>query len=205
MNASRPLFEVDELRTKHVGPLSLALARGESLVLSGPSGTGKSLLLRAMADLDPHEGRVLLDGREQSEYPVTEWRHQVAYLPAESAWWADTVGEHFNNPQSIAWKKLGFETVVSDWNISRLSSGERQRLALLRMLENQPRVLLLDEPTANLDAENTALVESLVADYRDHYEAVIVWVSHDRAQLERLQARVIELNKPEKPRGDHDE
>lgn len=193
MNASQSLFEVDELRTLHVGPLSFSLDPGESLVLSGPSGTGKSLLLRAMADLDVHEGRVLLAGREQVDYRVVDWRHQVGYLPAESAWWDETVGEHFLSPESIDWSQLGFEKEVTQWNVSRLSSGERQRLAILRMLENQPKVLLLDEPTANLDADNTQLVEKLIMEYVAEHDAAIVWVSHDQDQQQRLGATVINI------------
>ena len=188
-----PLFLADALRTKHVGPVSFTIDPGETLVLTGPSGTGKSLLLRAMADLDAHEGSVQLDGREQSDYKVTEWRCQVGYMPAESAWWADSVGEHFRDPGSIDWAQLGFAEDVTDWSVARLSSGERQRLALLRLLENRPRVLLLDEPTANLDSDNTALVEKLVSAYQARHATACVWVSHDSEQAERLDAHIINL------------
>jgi ABC-type iron transport system FetAB ATPase subunit len=187
------LFSVENLRTMHVGPLDFDLRASESLVLSGPSGSGKSLLLRAMADLDRHQGTVCLKGKEQSEYRATDWRSEVAYLPADSAWWADTVGEHFRNTDSVNWHSLGFTDEVQSWTVSRLSSGERQRLALLRMLENSPRVLLLDEPTANLDRENTLLVENMITRYVQDHEAAAVWVSHDAEQQERLGVPVIIL------------
>jgi len=188
------LFSVSKLRTMHVGPLDFDLHASETLVLSGPSGSGKSLLLRAMADLDRHEGTVILDGKEQAEYRATDWRSEVAYLPADSAWWTDTVGEHFRNTDSVNWQSLGFEAEVESWTVSRLSSGERQRLALLRMLENSPRVLLLDEPTANLDRENTLLVENMIACYVQDHQAAAVWVSHDAEQQERLGVPVLILN-----------
>lgn len=194
MQNPAPLFSVNDLRTMHVGPLEFDLRASESLVLSGPSGSGKSLLLRAMADLDGHEGRVSLDGKEQSEYRANKWRSVVAYLPADSAWWADTVGEHFRNTGSVNWQSLGFEAEVESWTVSRLSSGERQRLALLRMLENKPRVLLLDEPTANLDRENTLLVENMIARYVQDHEAAVIWVSHDAEQQERLGVPVLILD-----------
>jgi ABC-type iron transport system FetAB ATPase subunit len=159
-------------------------------------------MLRAMADLDEHKGGVLLQGREQSDQKVTDWRTQVAYLPAESAWWADTVGEHFKDAASIDWSVLGFEPSVQDWTVSRLSSGERQRLAMFRLLENKPRVLLLDEPTANLDAENTLLVEELVAEYVQRRQAAAVWVSHDQEQQKRLGARVIILGNHQEQNDD---
>lgn len=194
MQNPAPLFSVNNLRTMHVGPLDFDLGASESLVLSGPSGSGKSLLLRAMADLDRHEGTVSLDGKEQSEYRATDWRSEVAYLPADSAWWTDIVGEHFQDTGSVNWQSLGFEAEVESWTVSRLSSGERQRLALLRMLENSPRVLLLDEPTANLDRENTLLVENMIARYVQDHEAAAVWVSHDAEQQERLGVPVLILD-----------
>ncbi len=178
----------------HVGPLSLSLQPGDNLVLSAPSGTGKTLLLRALADLDVHDGRISLQGKDQSAYPPAEWRSRVAYLPAESAWWAETVGEHFTDSDAVDWAQLGFEDSVLGWSVSRLSSGERQRLAILRMMLKQPRVLLLDEPTANLDDENTALVEALIAAYLQEQQAAAIWVSHDRAQHHRIGARLMMLS-----------
>ena len=68
----------------------------------------------------------------------------------------------------------------------RCSSGEKQRLSILRLLANRPKVLLLDEPTANLDAENTRNVEALLIDYLTENNAVALWVSHDHAQLKRV-------------------
>lgn len=177
----------------HVGPISFALEPGERLVLGGQSGTGKTLLLRALADLDPHQGEVFLCGREQAEYVPTEWRRKVAYLPAESAWWSDQVGDHFAREIVVPWEALGFDAAVRDWNITRLSSGERQRLAILRMLVNRPRILLLDEPTANLDASNAGLVEKLIFDYLEEASASAVWVSHDMEQRRRLGARIVAL------------
>lgn len=177
----------------HVAPLSLSLQPGDNLVLSAPSGTGKTLLLRALADLDVHDGQISLQGQPQSEYSPAEWRSKVAYLPAESAWWAEKVGEHFSDSDTVNWAQLGFDDSVLDWSVSRLSSGERQRLAILRMMLMRPKVLLLDEPTANLDAENTAKVEALISAYMQEADAAAIWVSHDRAQQQRLGARLVIL------------
>ncbi|HDK38151.1 MAG TPA: ATP-binding cassette domain-containing protein, partial [Thiolapillus brandeum] len=82
----------------------------------------------------------------------------------------------------------GFSQEVLDWQTGRLSSGEKQRLALARMLANQPRVLLLDEPTANLDMRNTEIVEQIIQDYLQQYQAAVIWVSHDPEQLSRVAA-----------------
>jgi ABC-type iron transport system FetAB ATPase subunit len=169
-----------------LGPVDFALAPAEIVVLSGPSGSGKTLLLRALADLDPHTGVVLLDGSDAGTMTATSWRRSVALLPAESAWWADQVLDHMASPAADQLAALGLAPEALDWSVSRLSSGERQRLALLRVLGNRPRVLLLDEPSANLDSENILRVESLVHRYRDETGAAVLWVSHDPAQRERV-------------------
>ena len=76
-----------------------------------------------------------------------------------------------------------------DWEIARLSSGERQRLALVRLLANHPKALLMDEPTANLDAENIIRVETLVKTYQRENKTPMIWVSHDTGQLDRVASR----------------
>jgi ABC-type iron transport system FetAB ATPase subunit len=113
----------------------------------------------------------------------------VALLPAESRWWSDTVGDHFTTSAASAFNRLGFDVDILAWPVSRLSSGERQRLALLRLMENQPHLLLLDEPTANLDEENSAKVEELIRTYREETGAAVVWVGHHKVQVYRVASR----------------
>jgi ABC-type iron transport system FetAB ATPase subunit len=175
---------VRSIHVGHVGPLDCRIDAGSCLALWGPSGSGKSLLLRALADLDPHTGEVLLDGAPQASMDGPAWRRRVGYLPAESGWWRPTVGEHFAGGAVPA--QLGFPADVASWPVARLSSGERQRLALLRLLEREPDVLLLDEPTANLDQDAARAVEELVASYRTEHGAAVLWVGHDPAQRRRV-------------------
>lgn len=179
-------LRAEGLRSGPLGPLDIRVEAGACLGVSGPSGSGKSLLLRALADLDPHDGEVWLDGLAQAATPPTDWRRRVTWVAAESVWWADTVGEHFRAPDQSAWADLGFAPEVAGWEIRRLSSGEKQRLGLLRALQSRPAVLLLDEPTSALDRVNTERVEALIADYRADTGAAVVWVSHDPAQLDRV-------------------
>lgn len=169
-----------------IRPIDFELPAGSCLGISGPSGAGKSVLLRMLADLDPHEGDVLLEGRQQHEIPPCEWRRQVTLLAAESQWWDPRVGDHFVDGVVPLRDELGFDTDPADWEIERLSSGERERLALARVLALDPRVLLLDEPTANLDEQNASRVERLIAEWQRGGDRAVVWVSHDREQLARV-------------------
>jgi ABC-type iron transport system FetAB ATPase subunit len=188
-NGAQELLVVQDLHTDFIHKTSLGLPFSSCLGLHGKSGSGKTLLLRAIADLDANDGEVWLENTPRSQFTGPQWRRRVALLPAESQWWGDAVAEHARRwPQPLL-TALGFSPDVLGWQISRLSSGEKQRLALVRMLANQPRVLLLDEPTANLDAENTRIVEKIVHDYLQQNRAAAIWVSHDRTQLGRVAAR----------------
>jgi ABC-type iron transport system FetAB ATPase subunit len=174
-------------------PVNIAVAEADCVCLTGPSGAGKSLLLRAVADLIPHLGDASLDDSLCSTMKPSLWRRQVGYLPSESHWWSDRVGDHFSQPHAMAFQQLGFDTDVLNWEVSRLSTGEKQRLALLRLLTNQPRALLLDEPTASLDAQGVTRVETMLGNYQQQHQVPLLWVSHDAEQVERVAHRVFEL------------
>jgi phosphate-transporting ATPase len=150
------------------------------------------LLLRAIADLDPSDGLVCLDGRERSMIAGPEWRRLVGYVPAQPGWWADTVGEHFSEwSQALTFvRDLGFPEEAKAWPISRLSTGERLRLALIRALMVRPKVLLLDEPTAALDPASVAAVETLIA-ARIQAGLAVLWVTHDAEQAQRIAHRLL--------------
>jgi len=176
------------------GPFNLHINEGECVVVSGHSGTGKSLLLRAICDLDVHQGECQLDSLYCHEVPAPEWRRHVGLLPAKPSWWFDTVKEHFIHYDQAAMDALGFTIETWNWQVSRLSSGEQQRLALLRLLQFSPRALLLDEPTASLDKTNTTRVEKLLAQYQAQHQSPILWVTHDPEQARRVGKRHFYLN-----------
>src|SRR6478736_2635543 len=86
---------VKELRSEFAGPFDLNLDEGGCAAITGPSGSGKSLFLRMIADLDPNQGEVWLNGNARASMPAPQWRKQATYVSAESGWWADRVIEHF--------------------------------------------------------------------------------------------------------------
>lgn len=174
--------------------LDLHIKPGELVCLSGPSGSGKSLLLRAIADLIPHQGRVRLDEHDCDSMPAHLWRRQVALLPAESQWWADRVGGHFTCTDVALLQSFGFTQDVMNWQVARCSTGEKQRLAICRLLCQQPAALLLDEPTASLDPKNVTQVEKLINRYRQEQQAPVLWVSHDQVQIARMADRHFEIS-----------
>lgn len=188
------MFEVKDLSRNGLPLINFSLKPGELVCLRGPSGCGKTQLLRSLVDLDCNRGKVSLQGEAREQVLPNRWRQRVALLPAESRWWAPTVAEHFLSGQIGTLTDLGLDADAGSWRIEHLSSGEKQRLALLRVLDNQPEVLLLDEPTANLDTDNTLRVEALVRHYLDEAGASCLWISHDQDQCNRIAARVLEMD-----------
>lgn len=184
-----PTLEVRDLCFHERGPYAFRINGGECVGLQGASGAGKSLLLRALADLDPRSGSLLLGGVDADTLAAPQWRRLVGLLPAESGWWLDDVAAHFSDFAAVdetLLAALGFERSVGDWQVSRLSTGERQRMAIVRLLHNHPGCLLLDEPTASLDHAMVARAERLLLDYAAEQQAPMLWVSHDPAQLDRV-------------------
>lgn len=181
---------VENLRRPGLAPVSLNLAGGECITVTGPSGGGKTLLLRAIADLDPCEGDVRLDGVSRAAIPAPRWRQAVRYVAAEPGWWTDSVAAHFHAPDEARARisEVGLSPDLIDAPVARLSTGERQRLALLRALERDPKILLMDEPTAALDSTNAALVADMLEEALRSGLGLVL-VTHDTALTARLGRR----------------
>ena len=185
-----PRLRTEGLRSTLAGPFDLALAPGACVAVTGPSGSGKSLLLRMIADLDPNEGHVWLDGQERGEFTAPDWRRRVAYAAAEPGWWSELVAPHFPDlaAATALAARLGVDAALLGGPVIRLSTGERQRLALVRTLLADPPVLLLDEPTGALDTASVALVEALLRERLAAGTAILL-VTHDPALAARLGQR----------------
>ena len=180
---------VKDLRSAFAGPFELNLGTGACAAITGPSGSGKSLFLRMIADLDLNEGKVWLNERERGSMPAPQWRRQATYVSAESGWWADRVIEHFdvNRRSQVAAlaARLGLRPDLLDAPVAQLSTGEKQRFSLVRALLPSPPVLLLDEPTGPLDEESVAKVEALLRERKATGTSILL-VTHDPNQAERL-------------------
>jgi putative ABC transport system ATP-binding protein len=180
---------VKKLRSEFAGPFELSLGTGTCAAITGSSGSGKSLFLRMIADLDPNEGEAWLNGRERASMSAPAWRKQVTYVSAESGWWTDRVIEHFaadrRSEVAALAARLGLRADLLDAPIAQLATGEKQRFSLIRAVLPDPPVLLLDEPTGPLDEESVVRVEALLRE-RMAAGASILLVTHDPNQAERL-------------------
>lgn len=190
------LLNVSALKRTGLGPIDLKLGISERVALMGPSGAGKTLLLRAISDLDSNTAELSLNGQLRESMSGPSWRRRVMFVPANAGWWEDKVGPHFFGADKDVVRNLlhalGLETTALGWEVHHLSTGERQRLALARALAMEPDVLLLDEPTSGLDEENRNLAEALIAKQGDTGRGVL-FVTHDDAQAERLGHRTLHI------------
>lgn len=187
------------------------LHSGDRLAVTGPSGAGKTLLMRALAMLDPcDEGQILWRGRVVAPHDVPQFRSRVVYLAQRPALLEGTVEDNLRAPLRLRiHRDRRFDRDrITRWlervrrsaeflaqSADRLSGGEAQLVALLRALQLDPDVLLLDEPSAALDSETEASVEQLVDLWISvpERERAVIWVTHQADQARRVATRWLAL------------
>jgi putative ABC transport system ATP-binding protein len=197
-DCSGPSLVVSLPASATAAPVEFSLQSGQCLAVSGPSGVGKTTMLRRIADLDPHDGSVRLGDTLQQQMPGPVWRKHVTYVPSDAGWWAPTVRDHFvaaSDPVPLM-RRLGLTADKLDGPPQNLSTGERQRMALIRALVRNPHFLLLDEPTSALDAETARHVEAVLQEAKSGGCGLVV-VTHDAAQGERLADQQLALRRVE--------
>jgi putative ABC transport system ATP-binding protein len=215
---SHPLLEAQSLGRRRPGDdgwllrdINVVVRPGQRVAVIGPTGAGKTLLLRALALLDPlDQGVVRASGQPVRSEAVPSFRSTVIYLHQRPALLEGNVEANLRHPFLLnAHRKHRFDRdrvvgllqgLVRDGSFLEkphrdLSGGEAQIVALLRALQLDPTVLLLDEPTASLDREAVRAIEGLV----DRWYAegagrrAYLWVTHDPVQGDRVGDRILRM------------
>ena len=187
--------------------VDLRVAAGEKVMITGPPGSGKSTLLKLLLRFyDPDRGRVTIDGIDIRKVRLDSLRRHVAIVHQEPFIFSGTVRENIalGNPEAgleeiVAAAKAakihdfimtlpkGYDTVIGERGVT-LSGGQRQRIAIARALVKNPKILLLDDPVSNLDAETEA---ALVRDLKEILRGRTAIIVSQRPSLAALADRVV--------------
>ena len=189
-------YTVDHRSIKVLENVSLTVAEGEFLVITGSSGSGKTTLLTLLSGLDqPSSGRVMIDRQDitgSSEDDLAPLRNKTIgfvfqsfhLVPSMTAkenimFPAELMGEsHADQKAEHLLKRMGIEDRADNLP-SQLSGGEKQRVALCRAMINRPKLLFADEPTGNLDSKNGQTVLAQLVDLKNEQGATLILVTHN--------------------------
>jgi len=186
--------------------INIKVDKGEVFALIGPTGAGKTTLLRLINLLDaPASGRIYFDGIDTTESARSrlEIRRRMAFVLQKPVVFNMSVYD--NIACGLKWRGVGKSSLcqkvnsilemvaLSDYkdrNARTLSGGEAQRVAIARAIAIEPELLLLDEPTANLDPVSISRIEELITNIIHRYETTIIMATHDMSQGQRLADRI---------------
>jgi ABC-type phosphate transport system ATPase subunit len=188
--------------------ITLDIPTHQVTCILGPSGSGKSTLLRCLNRLlEPPQRTVFLDGQDILDLPVLNLRRRVGMMFQSANLFDASVADNVRygpRLQDLILKDdqvfrlladVGLEPEIAPQSAMELSGGEAQRVALARTLANEPEVLLLDEPTSNLDPAATRKVEEAVRGLQNVADITPIFVSHDIDQVRRIADYVVLLSR----------
>lgn len=186
--------------------VSLTIKAGDFLTVAGPSGSGKTSLLNILGCLDkPQEGEVIFDGANVNQLDITERAHlrneKIGYVfQSFNLMPVLNVYENIELPARIGRKRQD-EKKLRDWIMhlidavglserinhrpEELSGGQRQRVAIARALVNKPKLLLADEPTANLDSDTAVKILDLLRKFNREEKTALVFSTHDQEIIDQ--------------------
>lgn len=178
--------------------VTFSVNKGERVIITGPSGGGKSTLLKIIASLiNPTEGTVEFNGENILDGDILAYRQKVSYFFQNATLFDQTVrdnvafpyeirDEEFDEAQCVKLlERVKLDKSYLDKPIKELSGGEKQRIALVRNLLYRPEVLLLDEVTSSLDAENKEIIYTILDELNTENEITILSVTHDEREIEK--------------------
>ena len=185
--------------------ISFKIQKGDFLTIKGPSGSGKSTLLKLLAAImNPSTGEIIYKGKPLSEYEITDYRKEVSYTFQNAALFGTTVADNLMFPYEIRNEPFDRDRAIAlldkvmlseqylDQKITELSGGEKQRVALIRNVLFTPEVLLLDEVTSALDAENRKVISDAILRLNRENNITVLWVTHNTDEINDA-AKTIEM------------
>ena len=197
----------DEGNIQALRGVDLSVAAGEFVAISGPSGSGKSTLLQLLGGLDVptsgevrYRGKSLANGTDLDSYRsecvgfVFQAFHLIPTLNAaenvEIPMYEGKLGARQRREKAVALlREMGLEHRLQQYP-GKLSAGERQRVAIARSLANDPEILLADEPTGNLDSENSAKIMAILAGIQAQRNMALIVVTHEEEIARGAQRRI---------------
>lgn len=199
------MLRIESMKLPNNKTVNFSLDSRDAIIIRGKNGSGKSLLLKSMALLcmAPYKGYEY-KGQNVSELNPQIFRSEVLYVSTTPLMMKDqSVEEFFQSIRNLhVYKNLisefDYKYYLEKWHIppgdvSYLSSGQRQMISFLRALTLNAKVLLLDEPTANLDHEKTLELEKLILEWKERTSGSVVMISHSSDQIARLNFRVADF------------
>lgn len=177
--------------------VNLKIDKQEWVTIAGPSGSGKSTLVRIIASLlSKTSGELQFAGQPIESYDPIAYRRRVSYALQQPTLFGETVADNLAFPYQIRQEPFDQQRVITALeyvglgeadltkHVTDLSGGQRQRVALLRNVMIYPEVLILDEVTAGLDAENKTFVWNMIQHFNQDDHLTIIAITHDQSEIE---------------------